>query len=133
MRQHPIHHARTSVIAAAVCLFSVSAFGQTGQTLVAPTTAAAAGQSGETVRRLTVDEAVRTALEQNLGIQIQRLDPQIQDESIAQAKSAWLPNLTSSFNKNSNTTQSTNSLAGSGATINSALFSGGVGMNQVLP
>ena len=35
-----------------------------------------------TVRRLSVDEAVRLSLEQNLGIQIERLNPQIQDLSL---------------------------------------------------
>src|SRR5206468_5416703 len=117
---------------AAVVLFSVSAFGQTGQS---PTAAAApaAMQAGETVRRLTVDDAVKIALEQNLGIQIQRVEPQIQDESVAQARAAWLPNLSSSFNKNSNTFQATNSLSGASPTVNTALFSGGAGVNQVLP
>src|SRR5882762_12031492 len=134
MRQHSHHHHhRTPIVAAAVCLLSVSAFGQTGQSVVPRTLPAAVAQGGETVRRLSVDEAVRTALEQNLGIQIQRLDPQIQDEGVAQARSAWLPNFSSQFTKNSNTTQATNNLSGSSSTINSALFSGGVGVNQVLP
>src|SRR5712692_9574144 len=109
MRQQ-IYRARTSIIAAAIVSFSVSAFGQTGQST---SPAPAALQSGGTVRRLTVDDAVKSALEQNLGIQIQRVEPQIQDESVAQARAAWLPNLSSTFNN--------------------ALFSGGAGINQVLP
>ena len=36
-------------------------------------------QPGESLRRLSIDEAVKLALEQNLGIQIQRFNPQIQD------------------------------------------------------
>lgn len=132
MRQHhPSLRARTPVVAAALVFFAVSAFGQTGQS--AFSTASAGVQSGQTVRRLTVDDAVKIALEQNLGIQIQRVEPQIQDESVAQARAAWLPNLTSNFNKNSNTFQSTNILSGAAPTINNALFSGGVGINQVLP
>ena len=35
------------------------------------------------VRRLTADEAVRLALENNLGIQVARIDPQIQDLNVA--------------------------------------------------
>ena len=131
-QQQSIYRARTSAIAAAVVFVSVSAFGQTGQSQ-ASSTAPAAVQGGDTLRRLTVDDAVKIALEQNLGIQIQRVEPQIQDESVAQARAAWLPNLTSSFNKNSNTFQSTNSLSGSSPTVNNALFSGGAGINQVLP
>ena len=42
----------------------------------------AASQPAAPVRRLSVDEAVRLALEQNLGIQIERLNPQIQDLTI---------------------------------------------------
>src|SRR5688572_28686807 len=34
---------------------------------------------GRPVRRLTADEAVKLAIENNLGIQISRLDPQIED------------------------------------------------------
>src|SRR5207249_2160396 len=131
-QQQSIYRVRTSALVAAVVFFSVSAFGQTGQS-PASSTAPAAVQSGDTVRRLSVDDAVTIALEQNLGIQIQRVEPQISDESVAQARAAWLPNLTSTFNKNSNTFQSTNSLSGTSPTVNNALFSGGAGINQVLP
>jgi outer membrane protein TolC len=118
---------------AAVLFSSVSAFGQTGQSLMPRTPPAAAAQGGETVRRLTVDEAVRIALEQNLGIQIQRLDPQIQDEGVAQARSAWLPNVASSFSKGSNNTPSISSLSGSSSNITSGSFGGGAGVSQLLP
>ena len=46
---------------------------------------------GAQVRRLTVDEAVRLALENNLGIQIARINPLIQDLTVAVARSAWAP------------------------------------------
>ena len=131
-QQQSIYRVRTSALVAAVVFFSVSAFGQTGQSL-ASSSAPAPVQGGETVRRLSVDDAVKIALEQNLGIQIQRVEPQISDETVAQARAAWLPNLTSTFNKNSNTFQSTNSLSGTSPTVNNALFSGGAGINQVLP
>ena len=36
-------------------------------------------QSSAPVRRLSVDEAVKLAFEQNLGIQVERFNPQIQD------------------------------------------------------
>src|SRR5262245_42736115 len=66
--------------------------------LVALSAAPAAAQvppdnrASASVRRISVEEAVASALEQNLGIQIDRLSPQIQDLSVAQAKSAWVPN-----------------------------------------
>jgi outer membrane protein len=130
MRQQSMCRPRIAVIAAAVFSFTVSAFGQPGQ-LTMP--AAVAPQDAQPTRHLTVDEAVKLALDQNLGIQIQRIDPQIQDEGVAQAKSAWLPNLTSTISKNSNNTQNTNSLAGGSSTITSGQFSGGAGVNEVLP
>ena len=49
------------------------------------------------VRRLSVDEAVKLALEQNLGIQIERLNPQIQDIAIAQARSSGRRHFTSTL------------------------------------
>ena len=41
------------------------------------------------VRRLTVDDAVRIALDNNLGIQVARIDPLIQDVAVAEARAAW--------------------------------------------
>jgi outer membrane protein len=49
---------------------------------------------GEDVRQLTIDEAVRLALDNNLGIQIARFNPQVQDLSVALARSAWVPAFT---------------------------------------
>ena len=46
---------------------------------------------GEDVRPLTIDEAVRLALDNNLGIRIARFNPQVQDLSVALARSAWVP------------------------------------------
>ena len=40
------------------------------------------------VMRLTADDAVRLAAENNLGIQIDRFNPQIRDLSVAQAQGA---------------------------------------------
>src|SRR5687768_2387418 len=52
------------------------------------------------VRRLTVEEAVRLALENNLGIHIARFEPRVQDLSVAQAQAGWFPSLTNSFQTN---------------------------------
>jgi outer membrane protein len=43
--------------------------------------------------RLTADEAVRLALENNLGVQSARLEPQIGTYGVAQARGAFVPNL----------------------------------------
>jgi outer membrane protein len=93
---------------------------------------AAAGQSDQAgpVRRITVDEAVQLALEENLGIRIERLAPQIQDVGISQARSSWAPTLTSSMNR-----QSQNTPASTAFTPNSqtSTFSTVVGVSETLP
>ena len=57
----------------------------------------ALAQTPSSTRSLSVDEAVRLALEQNLGIQIERLNPQIQDIAVAQARSFWAPTVSSTL------------------------------------
>src|SRR2546427_496109 len=84
--------------------------------------------SAESVRRLSIDEAVKLALEQNLGIQIQRVDPQIQDTAVALSRSFWSPSLTSNFSKNSQTVQPTSSLSGGATSILNANLSSAVGL-----
>ena len=43
------------------------------------------------VRQLSIDEAVSLALEQNLGIQIERFNPELQDLNTAQILSNYVP------------------------------------------
>jgi outer membrane protein TolC len=91
------------------------------------------GQSPSgTVRRLSVDEAVKLSLEQNLGIQIDRLNPQIQDLSVAQARTGWIPNLTSSLLNTSQNQPSTSALSGGQTKITDSQFSTQVGLAQTL-
>ena len=47
------------------------------------------------VVRLTLDEAVKFALDRNLDIAVQRLNPEIQDIAYASAQSVYHPALTS--------------------------------------
>ena len=67
------------------------------------------------VRTLSIDEAVELALRNNLGLQIERLNPQIEDEGIAQARSSYVPVLTSAFGTSGSTTQPQSFTEGSGA------------------
>jgi outer membrane protein len=135
---HLIRRARIATIAAMFTAISVSVFAQNGQSqfsisLQQASAQAAAQPQAESVRRLSIDEAVTMAMEQNLGIRIQRFDPQIQDTSVAQARSFWAPNLTTSFNRNSQTLQSTNTFTGSGASTLNQSFFNQVIFNQTLP
>src|SRR5262245_41939332 len=104
---------RIPVIALTVLGTSVSAFGQISLTSSVQTAAAqaAAQPSSDSVRRLSIDDAVKLALEQNLAIRIQRIDPQISDVGVAQAPAFWAPNLSTSFNRTSQTQQSTSAFA----------------------
>ena len=47
--------------------------------------------------QLSADEAVRMALENNLGIQAERLSPQINTLNVSQARAAYAPVLFSNF------------------------------------
>jgi outer membrane protein len=138
MRLHqPIRRARIATIAALIVTVSVSAFGQTGQSRLAGITQAAAQglalQPGESLRRLSIDEAVKLGLEQNLGIQIQRFDPQIQDTAIAQAKSLWAPQFSTTFQKNSNEQPVVNIFSGTQPSVTTGQFFSGVTLAETLP
>jgi outer membrane protein TolC len=86
------------------------------------------------VRRLTADEAVKLAVENNLGIQISRLDPQVEDLNIAAARAAWAPSLTTQFQNNSFQQPSANIFSGSQeANFKQDTFSNQFGITQTLP
>jgi outer membrane protein TolC len=135
MRQPPIPRVRIAAIATALASLSVSAFGQTGHSLSAAVQAQAAQAAPalETVRRLSIDEAQKLALEQNLGIQIQRIDPQIQDTGVLQARSFWSPQISTNFSRQSQSQVSTSSISGSSTSINNGTFATGVNLLQTLP
>lgn len=103
--------------------------------ILIPRPAIEAAQAGGPVRRLSVDEAVALALEQNLNVRVQRLNPQVQDLNVALARSAWTPNATTSFTLNQRTDQNTGFLSGGigTATIGTDSVSNSVGVNQQLP
>ena len=95
--------------------------------------AVAAQSPAAPVRRLSVDESVRMALEQNLGIAIERLNPLIEDVSVEQARSYWIPNLTSTLQNNSTNSPATSFLSGGQSKITDGRFSTQFGLNQLLP
>ena len=96
--------------------------------------AGAQGAAAGETRRLTIEEAVKLALEHNLGIQIARYNPQVEDLSVAQAKAAWVPSFTDTFLKNSQDSPNNNFLAGSlGGKTSAASFSNSLGVQQNTP
>ncbi len=104
--------------------------------LLAAAAAPAAAQprsQAPNVRRLTVDEAVKLALEQNLGIAIERLNPQIEDVAVAQARSYWVPTFSSTLQNVSQNTPSSSFLSGGQQKITDSRLSTQVGVDQILP
>jgi outer membrane protein len=63
---------------------------------------------------LTLDDAVKFALDRNLDIAVQRLNPEINDIAYASIKSIYHPALTSTLSTQSTTAPATNTISGSG-------------------
>lgn len=70
---------------------------QQSQQQTTPPAAPAPQEPTGPVRNLSIDEAVELALKNNLNLQIERLNPQIEDEQIASARAAYAPVLNSSL------------------------------------
>jgi outer membrane protein TolC len=134
MRQHqPMRHAWIFTIAATIATLPVSAFGQTGQSRLIVPAQSVALQPGESLRRLSIDDAVTLGLEQNLGIRIQRYDPQIQDTAVAQARSFWAPQFSTTITRNSNQQPVVNIFSGTQPSVTTAQFFTGVTLAETLP
>jgi outer membrane protein TolC len=84
--------------------------------------------------RISADDAVRMALENNLGVQSARLGPQIGTYGVAQARGAYVPNLFS----NTQTSSSTSppdffASGGSGDATTSERINTDFGVQQLMP
>src|SRR6185503_13342792 len=121
---------RVGVAALLMAVFGTSAsvFAQAPQPSQQPAAAPALS------RRLTADEAVKLALENNLGIRVARIDPQVQDLNIVNAKTGWTPNFSTTIQTQSNDAPNQNFLAGGqGTRTESDQFAGNIGIAQTLP
>jgi len=121
---------RVSLLAAAEQAAAQQAAAQQATTAQQPAPAA----DTRPVRRLTADEAVKLAIENNLGIQISRLDPQIEDLNVAAARGAWAPAFNTVFQNNSIQRPSANIFTGSQeANFKQENFTSNFGITQNLP
>jgi outer membrane protein len=84
------------------------------------------------VKRLSIDEAVALALEQNLDLQVERLNPQVQDYSISVARSNWTPNFQSFISTRNQENLPQDIFSGTQSTITEARFTTQSGMGQLL-
>jgi outer membrane protein TolC len=100
---------------------------------VAAAASAPAAQAQGGVRRLTIEEAVALALEQNVDLQVDRIDPQIQDVAVSVARSNWTPGFFSSLQTRSTTNPPQDIFGGSTDTITDERLTSQVGVQQVLP
>jgi outer membrane protein TolC len=82
-------------------------------------------------RRLSSEDAVRLALENNLGIQVARVDPQIQDLAVAITRANWAPAFTSTFQDSSTNSPATSFLSGGQEKISDARLSSNVAIEQL--
>jgi outer membrane protein len=97
--------------AAGLATVLVSAFGL--PSVHAQTTGSTQGTSQPQPRRLSIDDAVATALEQNLDLQVQRLTPVIRDTDTAVWRANYSPNFTTTMNFVDNTQPPSSLLLGS--------------------
>ncbi len=84
---------------------------------------------------LSLDEAVKRALDSNIDLVVGRLNPQIQDLANAQTRGVYRPTLTSSFGDNWNRSQPTSQLSGGTSLttgIETGTYSWSAGVSQAL-
>jgi outer membrane protein len=121
-----------AVRACLVGIFSLAAFG-TSVSVSAQAPLATPRVPAADTRRLTLDEAVRLAVQNNLGLQVARINPQLQDLNLALARTAWNPAVTTRFSQNGNSQPSTGFLSGSTTGTHTNRFTNNTSVEQALP
>jgi outer membrane protein TolC len=106
---------------------------QTATTRDVPAAASAAAQGDRTVVQLTLDDAIKLALDRNLDISVQRLNPQTFDFSLASLYAVYRPTITSTVSRQSATNVSNSTVqgaaAGVGITNVTTTYNGGLQQN----
>jgi outer membrane protein len=110
MRQHRVLTACGRLVAVFIFGLAVSASAQ-GPAAPQAGSASPAAPAG-VVQNLSLDDAVKMALENNLGLQVQRINPQMRDVNIKLAKSVWLPTLSGSLTDSKDNSPSSSYFSG---------------------
>jgi outer membrane protein len=84
------------------------------------------------VLRLTREETVRLATENNPDLVVVRYEPLVQDARVAAARAAFVPTAISSLLRNSDTAPPTNLFSGD-SSLQTRFWSGSAGLTQLLP
>ncbi len=144
---------RSALFGAIFCVLSASgsglfAFGQGQATVPVPpapapapvtrpmTPTAGTGQEpqpGTSTMRISSDDAVKMALENNLGVRAEHLAPQIQTYGVAQARAAFAPSVFSQTTSRSSATPPTDFLSGNALTLTNESVRTNAGVQQFLP
>jgi outer membrane protein TolC len=88
-------------------------------------------KGGGPTRRLTIEDAVTVALEQNLDVQVERINPQLAQADVDISRGVWLPQLTGSLQFRNSDQVPNSFLSGANDTLTSRSFSGTTGVEQL--
>lgn len=128
---------RVAALVTAIGMFGfalqVSAFEQGAGQSTQSSQQAASSQATVGTTKITADEAVRLALENNLGIQAERLGPEIGTIAVAQARAVYTPNLISTTSTRRSTEPPGNFLTGTDDIISDESFRTNAGLAQLVP
>jgi outer membrane protein TolC len=82
-----------------------------------------------------VDDATRLAAENNLGIQVARVNPQVEELNVVLARANWAPTFATTLTNAHNSSPVDNLIAGGtlGDAVRSGRFLSNVGLQQVVP
>ncbi len=116
----------TGLMASVVSVFGPSA-------VHAQTTATTAAGAQPLVRRMSIDEAVATALEQNLDLQVQRITPQIRDLDTSVFRANYTPNFTSTVNLVDQTQPPSSLLSGNTSQLTTGRSTMDFGVSSLTP
>jgi outer membrane protein len=109
---------------------------QAGRIAIAPDVQQPAAGAARPVVQLTLEEAVKFALDRNLDISVQRLNPQINDIAYASIRTVYHPSVTSTLAAQSNINPSTTTISGSqeaGQAVSTTLDTYNGGIAQSVP
>ena len=121
--------ARTAVTAGLLAAV-VSVFGPSP---VHAQTTPAQPPASQPIVRMSIDDAVATALEQNLDLQVQRINPQIRDLDTAVFRANWAPTVTSTVELVDQTQPPSSLLSGNTSQLTSGRNAYNFGLQQLTP
>ena len=108
---------------------------ESGTAIALPSAQAVTGEGNRPVVALSLDDAIELALDRNLDISVQRLNPQAFDLSLVGLRAVYRPTLTSTVSRGSRTSPSRSTI--SGAAVGTGIVAGTTtyngGFSQLLP